>query len=452
MFKRKILAVCMSGLISAPAQAGTDSEALLQEIKRLSKWVAQLEAQHGTVSAEARQQVLVARLDDVENQVVALQKPAKLMQAVEGISAEAALTMVAQRAIGGKVAGSKGQANYRGDIEVSLPGGEIGNAEGQLFAHLRVGQGNGLAQARPGYSATPNSTAFQLSNGDDSAALLAQAWYQLTMPLGGEQGEAPSRLEATVGKIAPFVFFDQNDIADDESAAFLNNAFVHNPLLDSGGDAGVDAYGFTPGVRLAYRNDSQSPDYWQASFGLFGSGPGASFDGGFTKPFMIGQLEAGRQLIAGLNGIYRLYAWTNGRATAYDGVTEERHSGWGISLNQQVAEHLNLFTRYGHSNQGRVRFDHALTLGAEFGGSYWGREDDRLGLAAGWLKTGDGYRSDDPDGYGPSGAERLAEVYYAWSLNDQLEISPDLQFISRPGADGSAKNLTVIGLRAKASF
>lgn len=450
MFKRKTLAVCLVGLVSAPTQAGSDNEFLLQEIKRLSARVAQLEAERSGAATEGNNS-LADRLTKVESQVGAMQQPVERIAAFQGISAEASLTMVAQNALGGEVTGSKSQVNYRADIEVSLPGGEIGPAQARLLAHLRLGQGQGLSLANPSYTATPNSTAFELSNGD-SAALLAQAWYQLTLPLGEAQTGTPAQLELTVGKIDPFVFFDQNDIADDESSAFLNHAFVHNPMLDSGGDVGVDLHGFTPGVRLAYRQSGQRTDYWQASLGLFGSGPGASYEGSFDKPFVIGQWEAGHELIAGLAGNYRLYAWTNGRATAYDGVTEERHSGWGASLHQQVATHASLFARYGQSTQGRVRFDRALTVGAEFGGSYWGRGNDRLGLAAGWLKTSDDYRAADPDGYGPSGTERLAELYYAWRLNDQLEISPDLQWIARPGGNGAARDLIVVGLRAKASF
>lgn len=452
MPKCKPLVICLAGLLSATAQAGTDVETLLQEIKRLTQRVAQLEAQRSVPATDAGQQALAARLEDVESQVVALQKPARLMQAVEGVSVEAGLTMVAQHAGSGEVTGDRSQANYRADIEVVLPGGQIGEAQGQIYAHFRLGQGEGLTPAIPTYTATSNSTAFQLSNSHDSTALLAQAWYQLTLPLADSRGEVPAQFQVTIGKIDPFIFFDQNDIADDESTAFLNHAFVHNPLLDSGGDVGVDLHGFTPGLHLAYRNGSPGPNYWQVSYGLFGSGPGASFDGSFTKPFVIGQLEAGQQLIPGLNGTYRLYAWTNGRATAYDGMTEERHSGWGLSLNQQLAEHVELFARYGRSTQGQVRFDRAFTVGAEFNGSAWGREYDRLGLAMAWLETSDAYRMADPDAYGPGGAERMAEIYYAWQLNEHLEISPDLQFISRPAGNGDAKDLTVVGLRAKASF
>jgi high affinity Mn2+ porin len=51
-----------------------------------------------------------------------------------------------------------------------------------------------------------------------------------------------------------FGFFDQNTAAGDESRQFLNSVFVHNPLLDAGGEVGVDANGFQPGFVASYVN------------------------------------------------------------------------------------------------------------------------------------------------------------------------------------------------------
>jgi carbohydrate-selective porin OprB len=224
---------------------------------------------------------------------------------------------------------------------------------------------------------------------------------------------------------------------------------VHNPLLDSGGDAGVDAYGFTPGARMAYTSDVNGSNNWGVSLGMFGSGPGTHFDGSFTKPFLIAQAEYNGKTWDGLDGAYRFYTWSNGRATALDAVTEERHAGWGLSIDQQVAKHVTLFTRLGHSTQGEVAFDRAFTVGAQLGGSAWGRDSDRIGLAMGWLNTSDEYQLANP---GFSGAEKQAELYYAWQLNHNLQISPSAQWIDRPAGDPAADNITVLSLRAKASF
>lgn len=463
-----IITLLTTLVANAPAYAETETERILQEINQLNQRMAQLEkdnvrlkeelATHGGV---AREREITSRLEDVERQVINQEKKTRLLDAVEGGSAEASLLMVGQRALSGTTRGEdESRINYRADVEVSLPAGTIGKAKGEIFAHFRMGQGNGLSFMPPMLTSTANSTAFALSNGDDTTVLLAQAWYELEMPLG------ESELEIVVGKIDPFGFFDQNDVADDESTAFLNNVFVHNPLLDSGGDVDVDAYGFAPGLIMTYRNNSQSPDYWKASVGMFSSGKDTSFDTDLARPFVIGQIEVGGNYAFGREGVYRLYAWNRGRAVPYANefdTSSESHSGWGLSANQQVAEHVDVYGRYGHSLKGKMRFNQALTVGAQIEGAYWGREHDRIGLAAGWANTSKAFRAAAPTldadansmadfGYAPTGAESQFEVYYAWQANEYLELSPDFQWIHNPGGDRSREDIAIMGLRAKASF
>ena len=443
---------CQSAIAADPLPA--DLAALVQQMQerltRLEQRNADLEkrlAEGGDAKAMA------ARVEDVENEVLALRRQPKPFASLEGLTAGASLTMVAQRALSGTTTGrDESDVSYRADVEVEMPAGSIGDAEGKLFAHFRLGQGTGFSTLNPTLTGAVNSTAFELGNGgvaaaDDSVALLAQAWYQLDIPVGGKSGDL-GRVEVTVGKIDPFVFFDQNNLADDESEAFLNNVFVHNPLLDSGGDAGVDAYGFTPGLRVAYVSDVNGANTWGVSLGVFGSGPGASFDTSFSKPFVIGQVEYNGKAWANLPGAYRLYAWNNGRASDLTGGTE-RHGGWGISLDQQVAEHLSLFSRIGFSGKGQVAFDRAFTLGGQLSGAGWGREKDRLGLAFGLLRTSDEYQLANP---GFSGSEKNVELFYAWQLNDQVHIAPSLQWIGRPGGDPAAKEVSVVGVRAKVAY
>ena len=443
---------CQSAIAADPLPA--DLAALVQQMQerltRLEQRNADLEkrlAEGGDAKAMA------ARVEDVENEVLALRRQPKPFASLGGLTAGASLTMVAQRALSGTTTGrDESDVSYRADVEVEMPAGSIGDAEGKLFAHFRLGQGTGFSTLNPTLTGAVNSTAFELGNGgvaaaDDSVALLAQAWYQLDIPVGGKSGDL-GRVEVTVGKIDPFVFFDQNNLADDESEAFLNNVFVHNPLLDSGGDAGVDAYGFTPGLRVAYVSDVNGANTWGVSLGVFGSGPGASFDTSFSKPFVIGQVEYNGKAWANLPGAYRLYAWNNGRASDLTGGTE-RHGGWGISLDQQVAEHLSLFSRIGFSGKGQVAFDRAFTLGGQLSGGGWGREKDRLGLAFGLLRTRDEYQLANP---GFSGSEKNVELFYAWQLNDQVHIAPSLQWIGRPGGDPAAKDVAVVGVRAKVAY
>jgi high affinity Mn2+ porin len=385
----------------------------------------------------------------------------------ESASVSVSLTGVVQGVNGsGAVGGARETRGiYRGDVTLELPAGSFGASRGRIFSHVRFGHGAGV-HLRPSYSNTPDAVAFPNAgeSPDDAHALLAQAWYQLDVPLGDGAGApgARAQLELNAGKMDPFVFFDQNAAADDESVRFMNSVFVHNPLLDSGGDAGVDVHGFSPGLRAAYVDGRRASGSWGASVGVFGSGPGADLDGSLRQAFVITQIEDHRTLPDGLAGSYRLYLWRNGRAPDYAGGGSV-HSGLGLSADQQVGDALTVFARYGHQLSGKVRFDRALTLGGEIGGAYWSRPADGLGIAAGFLRTSEGFRRDSatvdadgdgtPDlGYAARGAEAAGEIYYRFRLMKQLEITPDFQLIRRPGGDPAAPMVRVLGLRLRVSL
>jgi hypothetical protein len=467
------LAVGLALAGAEPLLAAEPSTAeLLKRIEQLERKDRELEEALSTERVSEKEPELVTRLKDVEFRTLAMQKQARTIEALEGVTAGVSFTTVAQHVNGSATtdAGSESQWNYRADVSVTLPGGTFGNTEGSIFAHFRMGQGDGLTRILPAYSGV-NATGFHVQGvrpEDDATVLLAQAWYQFDMPLplGGFKPASRESLTFNFGKMDPFLFFDQNAIADDETTRFLNTAFVHNPLLDAGGDVGVDAFGFTPGLRLAYANRTSKPITWGASLAAFGAGSGAQFSNSFEKPFVIAQLETAQKFFGGLDGNYRLYGWQNGQATPYANeldATTEKHAGWGLSLDQRIGDAMTIFARYGQETQGQVRFDRAVTLGAEFGGDYWDRAADAIGVAYGELRSSDEFRRDAPTldadgdgnadfGYAPGRAERMVELYYRMRINPQFEISPDFQLIRDPGANNSAADVKVYGLRVQATF
>lgn len=485
-----LLAALLGGAtLGSPVRAETDVEKLSNAVQRLLQRVERLEAANKQLEAALEKEEAVGkkpvpqatkgqaateramskevkdlddRVEDLENQVVNLKKPSKLEEALDGVAVGAELAMVSQRAQRGVTQGNKSQLNYRADVTVEVPLDSFGKLAGvgdsKLFFHLRAGQGEGLTFASPTYTATTNSTAFFLQNSEDAATIVGEAWYQFGYPLTPTASGALPRIEGTFGKIDLFGFFDGNEIADNENAAFLNNVFVHNPLLDSGGAIGGDSYGFQPGVIASYKSDVNSVNHWKASLGVFGSAGGAGFDSTFSKPFVIGQLEYGGRVLRDRPGHYRLYAWTNGQFVPYNddaATTTARQTGFGFSIDQEVAPRsLTVFARYGHSFSGPVRFDNAVTVGAQLNGFSWGRQEDRIGLAYGWLNTGSGFKAAAPTvyGYSPTGAEQDIELYYAWQINKHLQLSPNVQWIVSPGGDANAQNLWVLGLRAVAGF
>lgn len=455
------------------AQMQQQLQAMAQRLQQLEQRNHELEQRLDTSQAQTERALaserlsenepeLVTRLKAVEYQTLSMQKQARQVEALEGISASASLVGMVQHLgrAGGEAGQAQTRANYRGDLALTLPGGEWGSAEGRIFTQVRFGQGTGVA-ARPGFSSTPNTTAFEVSgvsDHDSSFAVLAQAWYQLDLPLplDGFKPHSKQRLELTAGKIDPFVFFDQNAAADDEGTRFANNVFVHNPLLDSGGDVGADAYGFTPGLRLAWRDETEAALHWGLSLGVFGSGEAANFSGSLGKPFVIAQFEASPRWLQGLEGNLRIYAWHNGRATALDG-SEQAHAGWGVSLDQRLGESTRVFGRFGQRSSGHGGFDRAWTLGAEWNGSAWRRAADGVGLALAWLPSSRAWRSATAADAGligttASGAERVAELYYRWHMNGSVELTPDLQWVGRPAANPQASGYWATGLRARLGF
>lgn len=456
------IAATLAAGFAVPAVAADD--AVLAELKRLAERIEALEKQNKALErALASERIsekepeLATRLKYLEAQVDAVKGPGgKLAEALNGVQVKGSLTAVAQKvgADGTASGSSESRTNYRGDLSVAMPLGAMGESEGRFFTHLRLGQGKGVG-LRPSYTSTPNTLAFEKAEGpDDSFAILAQAWYQLKMPLGeyARKEDAREHLFITVGKIDPFVFFDQNAIADDESAKFMNNVFVHNPLLDSGGDIGADAHGFQPGAIVKYENGREKGGEWALSLGAFASDSGANFSGSNRASFVIGQIERNTRFNY-LPGTWRLYAWLNSRAQNYDGM-ERRNTGWGLSVDQKVLDDLTLFGRYGRHTSGRVRFDRALTLGAELDGTRWGRAADSVGLAFGDLKTSGDYHAYSlaVSGYQAGGSEKQSELYYRFKLNAAIELSPNFQWIRKPGGDGVASTIRIVGMRARLGF
>lgn len=430
-------------------QAGTASDSDVEKrIQALEKQQESLARSLENDTISENEPELTMRLKAVESQAQSVLSAARKIDALEGISAGLSLTTVAQ-----KSADHGSQLNYRGDAYVSLPLEPVGDVRHKIFAQFRMGQGNGL-NTMPTYS-VPNASAFRVDSvqPDDSVAVLAQAWYEadIPLPIGGFAPRSKQMLEVNFGKMDPFVFFDQNAAAGDETRQFLNAVFVHNPLLDAGGDIGVDANGFTPGFRLSYHNFESKPESWRLSLGVFGAGPrGSNYERTLAQPMIMLQAETEQRFFGGLPGNYRIYAWRNPQAAHFDeNVTgPEHHTGWGISADQRVDDGVTLFGRYGHQMQGNVRFDRALTLGAEINGAYWSRGGDSVGLAAGWLKSSGDYR----DFAAAGNAERVGELYYRYRISKQFELSPSFQYIGKPGGDSDADAEKILGLRAQLTY
>ena len=475
-----------SPALAAPADAAT-LEKILARMEKLEARNAELEKEVKSLKVEnekvaqaldsdrisENEPELTSRLKAVEKDALSMKKATKKIDALDGLKAGVALTTVAQKPYGlpNGTKDDNSQLNYRLDATVELPLKPMGDIEHKIFGHFRMGQGLGLNTpfSNLGYFASaPNATAFRASgsNPDDSVAILAEAWYQASIPLpfGGFKQHSREKLELTFGKMDIFGFFDQNVAAGDESRQFLNSVFVHNPLLDAGGEVAPDANGFQPGFIGAYVNETDKAEPWKVSLGFFGTGEqGASYQKSFNSPLAMLQAEKRLRLFGGLPGNYRAYAWHRSDAPELDGVSNGTHTGVGVSFDQRVGDGITLFGRLGKLTHGQLNFDRAVTAGAEFSGTYWGRGGDAVGVGGAWLHAsseyrdlgGSGDRRGDGSGlftYAPSGAEKVAELYYRYRLSPQFDLTPDLQCLGRPGANPNAESVKVLSLRANIAF
>lgn len=494
---RLALFLAASGL-ALGAQAVHADDAAGEMLARLAARLEKLEARNAELEKEVRQlkqendkvtaaldsprlsedePELTVRLKAVEKDALNMKKAARIAEGLEGIKVGASLATVVQSASGlpRGIENGTSQLNYRADISVELPLKPVGDIEHKLFAHLRMGQGQGLnaAATNLGYFASaPNASAFRASGAqpDDSVTILGQAWYQAAIPLPflGFKPYSRETLELTFGKMDIFGFFDQNAAAGDEARQFLNSVFVHNPLLDAGREVAVDANGFQPGFVASYLNYTNKPEPWRLSAGLFGAGDrGANYQRSLTSPLLMVQAEKQLKLFGGLPGNYRLYAWTRSRANDFDSSTTgnlSRHTGMGISIDQRVHDGIRLFARYGKMIQGELAFSQALTVGGEISGSYWSRAADSLGIAGAWLQAGQGYRNSTATAwlddnrtltaytFTPQNAEKLFEIYYRYRLSPQFDLSPDFQYIVNGGGYAEGKPVKILALRANIAY
>jgi aryl carrier-like protein len=498
----KITAALVAAGLALPALAGPKEIELLQKLtSRLEKLEARnaelekklearnsgLEQQVKTLKDESNavaagldsprlsqyEPELTVRLKAVEKDALEMKKAARIAEGLEGIKVSAALATVGQHASGlpGGVENSSSQLNYRADVSVELPLAAIGDIEHKLFAHLRMGQGLGLNAAFSNlghFASAPNALAFRASGSspDDSVTILGQAWYQAAIPLPflGFKPYSRETLEVTFGKMDIFGFFDQNAGGGDEAKQFLNSVFVHNPLLDAGGEVGVDANGFQPGFVVSYLNWFNKPEPWRLSLGVFGAGDrGANYQRSLSKPLVMVQAEKQLKLFGGLTGNYRAYAWNRSQGTDFDGSVT-RHTGVGVSVDQRVGDGVTVFGRYGKLVSGELPFNQAVTAGAELNGSYWGRAADAIGIAGAWLESGKAYRNstvtawlDDAQTqaaftFTPRGAEKLAEIYYRLRIAPQFELTPDFQYVVDGGGNANGKSVKVFALRANIAY
>ncbi len=313
-----------------------------------------------------------------------------------------ALTYANQRANKTFEESERREQNSRADIEIVY----APHLRHSFLAHLRMSDGNGIDA---GSTSSVNAVVPGDENDFDKPALL-QGFYSYTNEAG---------ISLALGQMDPYAFFDGNHYADDETSTFINLSFIHNPLLDVGGDLNPGTYGGTPGI-YAQKSFDLTNHSFALSFGFYGSGYGADFKGSVRNRISLSQLDWEHSQNTAEHGHYRVYYWDRNQGTDVDGISQmPRATGWGISLNQSVTEYFGVFSRYGASvdDLKTEGIDTAWTAGVSLSGSLWSRDDDQIGVAYGDINM----HSNEN--------ETLYEIYYRATFNERLSVTPSWQQI-----------------------
>ncbi|MDD2733327.1 MAG: carbohydrate porin [Desulfuromonadaceae bacterium] len=236
------------------------------------------------------------------------------------------------------------------------------------------------------------------------------------------------RLVITAGKISLTDYFDNNSIANNETAQFLAGAFVNSMVL------GAPSNG--PGMRVT----AKLGDQLTVSLG-YGSGDATAaniLDHGYGIAELDYKLKIGE-----LEGNYRFYGSLDGSLPVVDGIKSDKENAWGagLSIDQQLTGQLALFGRFGWHDEDAYVTRSAWSAGFQYTGPIPQRKDDLVGFAYGQILVNNA-----------TAQEKLLEAYYKVTVSDQLAISPHFQYLINPLADTGADNVFVASLRAQLIF
>ncbi|MDD5155210.1 MAG: carbohydrate porin [Candidatus Omnitrophica bacterium] len=330
---------------------------------------------------------------------------------------------------------SRADASYSTDITLAK---EFKSVGGRAFLHLENGQGNGLEDNLTLYSNVNRDA------DDHENVRVTEIWY--------EQGLFKDKAVVTFGKLDPTAYFDNNEVANDETTQFLGRIFRNSPTLEFPDNSA--------GIRLAYI----PKDWIELGYGVFDGK--SSWEKIGDNLFNVGQITFKTNFF-NRPGNYRFYGWnSNVYHTKWldSERTKEAAYGFGLSFDQKLSDITTAFLRYGWQDPkvynpdimatGDLNYslEHSWSAGLQIEGKPWGRENDVFAFAVGQIFPSDEYKK---------ATGRLAkteghlEAYYRIHINKHLAISPDFQYIWNPFGKDVADDIGGIfvgGMRAQVDF
>ncbi|MFH1691964.1 MAG: carbohydrate porin [Candidatus Omnitrophota bacterium] len=435
----------------APSLFADDNAQILEKLKSLEDRVATLESKlvehqqcildQKTCIAQQQEKLdaYEAKIKELDPQLHRQMGTATFVG--DGFRIGAGATMIVQgtnNANGTQtVKSDRSDVSFSEDITIEK---EFNNINGRAFIHLESGQGDGLEDELIVFSNVNRDA------DNDNNVRLTEAWYEQSLFKN-------KMMLVTFGKLDPTVYFDNNEVANDETTQFLGRIFRNNPAIDFPDN--------TAGVRMALLRD----DWVEFNVGVFDAD--ADWEELGDSFCNMGEVTFKTKFF-GQEGNYRLLGWYNNAPhTKWSDTSKTKEATFGVSMSidQKVSDTIMLFGRYGWedprvynpavtaSDDSNYSVGQSWSAGFQIEGPFKRRDKDVFGFAIGQVVPSIDYKKADSSRRAK--AEGHLETYYSFFINDHLRLSPDFQYIWNPfGKDvaDDTDGIAVFGMRAQVDF
>jgi len=386
-------------------------------------------------------------LGDLEARVSSLEGKLNRANPLDGLNLAIEATMIVQGTSNANASGiTTSQSSYKGndvtDASYSLDISAekvIAPEQSTVFLQVETGEGHGV---------TDNLEVFSNVNrdADDSggALSLTELWWEQ---------EFDNKFFLRFGKIDTACFIDTNEYANCERSQFLGDMFRNSPVVEFPDNI----FGVRLGVDIS---DMVVLD------AVVADGDGDFAQAG-DSPWIGVQANIKPELME-RPGNYRFIYWYNDAPhTKWNDVTQAKEAsyGFGVSFDQEIIDNLGVFIRAGWQDKDvfldpaadgitaeDFSLESAYSAGVNVSGGNWGRKNDVLGLAFGTIKPSGDYKQTQSR---QAKNESHIELYYNCKVNDNISLTPDLQFVLNPfGKDATNGDSAIIagGLRTQIEF
>lgn len=239
---------------------------------------------------------------------------------------------------------------------------------------------------------------------------------------------------------------------------FLNSS--HGIGADFG-QSGLNGPSIFPVTSMALRGEWQADDL-TARFAVLDGVPGDPDDPGSNAIDLSrrdGMLLTG-ELDVPVSASMRLWTgywrYTGSFEHPFGPGEASGNDGWYLGVEKELdvrGKSASVFARYGRADPEFNVFDDYLGVGIVLDAPFPGRPRDALGLAVASAGAGTPYRhSLIAAGDVPEARETIWEVTYRLVVNENLELQPDVQFVSNPSSTSSVEDALAVGLRIVLSY